>query len=155
MKKTVFCAMIALVARNPLWGQDAPRNSVCAAMLLNIIPGFGVGSFGQGDVQSGRVQLIADVIGWGWLAGWIIAANAGDPFDFIAGGLKVMVGLLGVVPIICSGINGLLAPPAYYRQQMEKQESDAISIRVAPSIIPSANRRGFDVGIKLALVVAL
>ena len=66
MKKVVLCMVILVGVAHPAAGElelEPPRIGVGAAILLNTLPGFGLGSLLQGDVV-GILQIPLDVLGW-------------------------------------------------------------------------------------------
>ena len=56
--------------RNALF--DANERNVVTGVLLNILPGFGVGSFVNGDTGTGVMQLVLDLVGTAGLATYLV-----------------------------------------------------------------------------------
>ena len=64
MKKVIVCTLVLFAVLQPVSGQvDHMRAGIGTAILLNILPGFGVGSFAQGDRMGGGIQVITQLIG--------------------------------------------------------------------------------------------
>ena len=58
MKKELFSLVIFLIILLPVSGQEGePRIGFGWAMLLNLLPGFGFGSFVQGDTEFGIARI--------------------------------------------------------------------------------------------------
>jgi hypothetical protein len=155
MKKTILCVAISLVILLPVWGQNEPRICPGWAKLLNVVPGFGVGSFIQGDLNGGMIQLFAEGIGWGWIIGCVMVGNAKEREagpGMEAGGAYYMMVPLGVLPLLF-GLGFGCGRVSRYDQQKHREEK--VTIGISPSITPSAGHQGFDVGIELAVRYAI
>jgi hypothetical protein len=75
-KKPFFIACLVLFAVFAAGRASAEVKSPVLPVLLNILPGFGVGSFVQGDPIGGVVLLSAETVSLGvFVIGWIEMVN--------------------------------------------------------------------------------
>ena len=81
MKKVILCIVVLLAVLQPVFGQEEqPRISIGTAILLNILPGFGVGSFAQGDRIGGGIQVITQLVGLACVG--VVLSGSGGASDF-------------------------------------------------------------------------
>ena len=152
MKKMILCVAISLVVLSSASGQvEEPRISVNWAMLLNIVPGFGVGSFMQGDTGFAIVQMLWEAVWWG---SYIYLKTWGEGGTDIFHGFQLLMAIMAPYAF-CAGYTaymiGLVRPSVYDSKYRAKHRSDEVSIGIGPSITPSADRQGFHVGMELVL----
>jgi hypothetical protein len=157
MKKILLCIVFSLVILLPASGQEKEtRIGFGWAVLLNLLPGFGLGSFIQGDVFSGGSQLVLEGCGWGWCFYWGYKARQTEKtYGSETGWGEAMIAGVGLYAVIAGYLYGLFAPPYYAWKYHREQQSQKVSIRAAPSITPSADHQAFDVGIELTARYAL
>jgi len=106
--------------------------STWVAFGLNFFPGFGVGSFVQGDTTGGGIALIGDALGWGLLiTGLVIRANNYD--DWGPGdrhNLGTGLAVVGSIGLVGTKIFQLIRPFAY---------TNRVQIAFSPAINNSGN----------------
>ena len=158
MKKTLFIFMIFLLILLPLSGEATePRIDYGWAMLLDIFPGFGVGSFIQGDYKCGAAQLLAEGLGWGWFLFWGAQSKYAqrEAGHVEAGLMGAMISGLAIYPWAAGYLLGLIGPPWYENKYRMEHRNKEVSIGFAPSITPSADRREQCIGMQLMIRYAI
>jgi hypothetical protein len=140
MKKIVLCAAIALVLLVPMSAQEREqRISAGLAEFLNLVPGFGLGSFLQHDACGGVTELLVEGFGVGTLIAFYLEPSE-DAFPNMVGGLVLLTGGFAY---------GLLRPFFYARTLARR--GNTVVMNISPAIAPSAGRRKFDIAIGLRL----
>jgi len=117
-------------------------------MLLNYLPGFGVGSFIQGDTRGGTIQLVTS-----WSGGLprdrridrVGVAQEEKPT------YMVTAMALSAIPVGAGVVFGLIRPIWYCYRHLQARKVETLSCRISPAIKPSVDRRGFDVAVELSL----
>jgi hypothetical protein len=142
MKKAILFVVISLLIIVPVSGRETEQQIwVGWAMLFNVVPGFGLGSFLQGDWLCGYIQLAADVIGIGlFVYSGVTAYQSfmGDPAAILS----------GVAFMFSSRVYGFCRPICYKVATSQRNE---VSFSAVPSIEPRADRWGYDIGIEFAV----
>lgn len=83
MKRLLLLVVLLLVLGSAVWAQN--QANIGLGVILNIIPGFGVGSFVMGDTVGGLVGVIGEGVGLGLIvAGYL--EYVGGSFDAIGSG---------------------------------------------------------------------
>jgi len=107
-----------------------------SGVVLNLVPGFGLGSFSQGDILSGLILLGTDAAGWGLLFAGVAAsfeANFtlfGPPSQPSTYSPLIYV---GVVVLCVSKIAGIALPIIYF------QRKKSVSFELEPSADTNLN----------------
>jgi hypothetical protein len=151
--------------------EDTYNLNLCLPIVLNLVPGFGIGSFSQGDVGFGIISLVADAVGLG-LAGFGYLSMMGA-----SSAMGAMARLGGIFPLY-SGIAiytadkvfGILRAIDYGfqtggkqvnrsdtkpvqtegSQMAEKNLFDGIELRPFVSILPAGiDRFGITMGVNI------
>lgn len=148
MKNRYLLAALILTvfALSPLWSDDAQAEpkSKGLPILLNILPGFGVGSYVQGDKVGGTIQLVADIVGYGiFLVGDVMYSKASVDYDNayylsdenaalsdMETGLGVEV--CGDIVIIGATVYGIFRPISFANSY--NKEHGLVSLDVRPTI---------------------
>lgn len=69
MKIVVLTVILFLTCASLLFANDEPKEKkILLPIVLNLIPGLGIGSFTQGDVAGGVICLAGDLVGGGLAA---------------------------------------------------------------------------------------
>jgi hypothetical protein len=128
MKRLVLLVVLLLVLSSAVWAMDPVLGTV-VGIALNIVPGFGVGSFVQGDSVGGIVGLIGDSVGVGLIVvGEVIALGSvgsgsveGALSGFGTGYILIIAGA-----IIYGGVEifGIIRPIAFGAKQGKKVGKD-------------------------------
>jgi len=92
MKKVLFLLLFILIVSS-VFSQE--KTSSLLPVILNILPGFGVGSFVQGDTETGIIALCGDAFAAAFIVGGILSLNYKDSNNYIE-------------PIMCLSFGGLL-----------------------------------------------
>lgn len=132
MKKLILGVAFALSIIAPAGSQedlppaDSQKISAGGAALLNLLPGFGLGSFRQGDTTRGRWQLILSSVGWGWMLGcnFIGVVLVPDSWEMLG---FVVASTLAIYPLGASGIIGILAPYTYGYRSLPAPDQESPS----------------------------
>jgi hypothetical protein len=149
VKIVLVSLSILLVIALPVAGQDEvqPKDPTWP-VILNLFPGFGIGSFVEGDGIGGLVQLLGEVSGF---ALELVAAASAFSFDrppivdeqtaeyLFYGGMALQMGARMVWGV---------ARPIWFAGEYN---AGRISFRVAPVVEPSAGSRRISVGMEMAL----
>ena len=127
--------------------------------LLNLLIGFGVGSFSQGDTKIGALQLVGDLVGDGLLIGGIIgmigAAND-DDVDEAASSAAIasVVCVIGGLITTAVAIPACIRPWFYaktYNEKLEKAlrlDEQNASVSLLPVIEPVRDRYGLAMQVR-------
>jgi hypothetical protein len=94
------------------------------AFFVNLFPGFGIGSYIQGDLVGGIIGTVGESIGAGVLAGGIIIAGG---FDISSGGPGPIMTIAGGALFIGTKIFSLIKPFTY---------SNKLNFGMAPALSP-------------------
>jgi len=106
--------------------QDENKKGFLGYALLNTVPGFGLGSYIQGDITSGIKLSIADVVGWPLTILGILAIMKGNDVD-LGWGLLISGGsIVGV-----SRVMGCI-----YTYNYANKYNSKVSYSIDPLIIP-------------------
>jgi len=130
-----ICLLFVSVGVLGAFGQTSvwPLSSV----VLNVVPGFGLGSFFQGDILSGLILLGADAAGWGFLFAGLAASLQnitlfGPPAPSQPATYSTLI-YVGAVVLVLSKIAGIALPIIYY------QRKKSVSFELEPSIDENQN----------------
>jgi hypothetical protein len=160
-KVVILGVALCLLILLPVSAQEQEHpQSIFWSIFFNILPGFGVGSFTQGDRIGGTLQLCAELIGGGMMA-WaleadfwallnVFSSNAAETSNRANSEAYLLP--TGAVIVALSELFGIIRPFWYVAENNAKHR---VSFGLAPAAIPSAGHRDFDVGIKLyfALII--
>lgn len=148
MKKISLCTVIILVMLLPIWGQeDKAQRNAGLATLLNLVPGFGLGSFMQGDACGGITQLAAAALG----AGCTLAALGSLFNPYISGTTSEIMFYAGIGTYLFSIGWGIFRPTYYSQKNETRLENNTVTWRISPDITPCTGRQGVNVGLELAV----
>ena len=155
VKKFIFCAVIAPVIVVAAWSQEGePCIGVPGAIVLNYLPGFGLGSFIQGDTCGGTIQLVTEVVGIGCaLIAMEVVSRTMTPEEKPSYMMPAFV--VGILPAAAGMVFGLIRPIWYCFKHRQEHEDSTLSVRIAPGIAQSVDRQGFDVGARLVITVPI
>ena len=145
-----------LVILLPVSGQESEsRTGIGMAVFLNLLPGFGLGSFMQGDRVGGTIQLTADLVGGGCSIGgtiWALGMASGAiPWSKEGSILSGVLALAGEVIFLASKVYGIAQPIEYAFDKLAEHKREEISFSFTPSITHPADRRGVSVGMELVV----
>jgi hypothetical protein len=147
MKKVILCIVIFVLVVLPLSGQDEVScwNSI-GPILLNQFPGFGVGSFVQGDPIGGCIQLIGET------SGYVMAVFAFGMMWVDYSPYVEALGTVGVCLVIGARyIWGIIRPIWFVAELNAKLQQGKVTFGVVPSIEPCADHQGLNVGMGLTV----
>lgn len=105
MKRLIFAIILFTVAGTAFSDSEPPkkqfflveksRQSSTLPIVFNILPGFGIGSYLQGDIQSGNIMLVGDTLAAAMIAGGGLSYYSSHNESIIE-------------PVVCLSIGGLL-----------------------------------------------
>ncbi|MDR2582643.1 MAG: P13 family porin [Fibromonadaceae bacterium] len=115
---------------------DENKMSTLGYFALNFVPGFGLGSYIQGDITSGIKLSIADVVGWPLTILGILAVMKGNDVD-----LGWALAISGGSIVCVSRVMGLIYTFNYtkkYNKSLEEalNSNSNVSLSIDPLIIP-------------------
>jgi hypothetical protein len=118
---------IALYEKNQTYLSDPLGYAV-----LNVLPGFGLGSYTQGDITSGIILSVADVVGWGLAYTAFVMT-----YDYDIGGYVEAAVSYWIVRCIAGSIAPIVHQSGYNKTLKETLNiNDNISYSIDPLIIP-------------------
>jgi hypothetical protein len=142
MRKAVLCAVIAVTSWLPVSAEEAaPRVDVGVAVVLNLLPGFGLGSALQGDTRYARIQGAVDIVGLLWLS---VALSVGQMNAFEDEWVMVAYAAPTIAAFTCSAAIGVIRAVWYDRHDRDAGQREPVSFEVAP--IPAASAGHYDSG---------
>ncbi|MBN2351985.1 MAG: P13 family porin [Spirochaetales bacterium] len=159
--KNIFLALcLILLAAAPLAAQEEQSGkSVFWPIFLNFLPGFGVGSFVQGDTGGGVVLLIADLVGIGLVGVPILTAIGSILWNMVTlqwadlgNGVHLDEVLIvsGLIVFLASKVLGVVFPIIYAANEKAKYESKQVTFNVSPQMEPPDDSGGIAIGLKLS-----
>jgi hypothetical protein len=151
MKTLMLFVGLFLLVSLPARGEgDGPRTCVAAAVVLNVVPGFGLGSLLQGDTTGFAILRSADLVhtallvaGYVWAVGIML-----DQFEWREE-QEVWAGVLvgsWVTVLLASKAYGVVRPFWFASHEPGEPRGNGVSFAVTPII-------GCSAGIGMALVV--
>ena len=157
MKKVILCMLILGAVVLPAFCQEGePRVSVNQAVMFNLVPGFGLGSYLQGDDLGTAVLSVisgAEVVG-------IVCALATASIDYhwnlpqLHFTNLTIVGLqITLISALSGAAFGIVRPYWYARCHRAKIDQNKVSFRIMPTIEPCSDHRGIDACIRYKLQV--
>jgi hypothetical protein len=144
MKRVLFSSLaIFLLISLPLSGQDTEQHkAIVVPMICNaLIPGFGFGSFMQGDKEGGLKQFITQLIGLVVFVGGFSYTNV----DFPMGIILVAVGAGLTMGSRIDGASRAISYAKEYNAKLPKK----VSFDAAAAITPSADGQELSIGMRL------
>ena len=160
MKKGLLCVFLFVIIVYPVLSEtemQAPQKEEKSAILpiiLNWLPGFGMGSFIEGDVLCGLLLVVGDCVGRGdlciaemLLLGQIISFGSLDlPWETINQYFTT-----GLIIYGCSKLFGTIRPIWFAAEYNSKLKQNQISFDVVPAIEPEGDGRRVAIGFQFRL----
>ena len=160
MKKFTLCIVIFVLAVLPVSSQEEEvRASVGLAMVLNLLPGFGLGSFIQGDCVGGFAQLGAELSAVGiygiifYSFFWTIAGQPSLLMEHEA--FTTVLAITGTGIFYASKVFGFIRPIRYAAHKKTKLQDERVRISFVPSIAPDWSSQRLAVGVGLTVKFAV
>jgi len=124
-------SQLSLTDREALFGKNKKKGAA-GFVLLDLVPGFGLGSYIQGDVGFGVTQTILDGVGWGLI---FLSTSNEDEIQIFP--------VLGVLTIITSRVMSWIFPFTFQASYNKKLKSALnldknISYSIDPLIVPTS-----------------
>jgi hypothetical protein len=118
--------------------EENKKESTLGYIALNVLPGFGLGSYIYGDIRSGITLSVLEVVGWCILLDNGVAIARLTPYDKVD---EFQVKLISYTVIISSRLVGLFTPSGYkniYNKTLREALNfhDKVSYSIDPLIIP-------------------
>jgi hypothetical protein len=152
MRKCVLLVICSLVSLLPAGGEE-PEPAICtgSAMMLNVVPGFGLGSFLQGDTVRGRSQLIVQSVSLGGLIVAIVLAEADSWWSVEDHIICYGLGWLS----IGSRVFGCIRALRYAKGHRDVPPQEEVAIGIVPSIgcISDCRRREIQLGLLISFTL--
>ena len=134
MKKALILVVALLLLSTAAFAMDPVLGTVLG-IGLNLLPGFGVGSFVQGDTVGGVVGLVGDAVGVGLIiVGYIeissalLSATTGDLTGVTAAAEGAVGGYIWIVvgAIVYSGVEifGIIRPIVFGAKQTKTGQAE-------------------------------
>ncbi|MCR5401046.1 MAG: P13 family porin [Treponema sp.] len=127
--------------------------------LLNLLIGFGAGSFRQGDKAIATLQFWGDFVGWGlMIPGMIVSQNAAKDADVEAAKTGTTLTTIGSLVTLAVAIPALIRPWTFANNRNERlrkalkvgNSGKALTdISFAPVLDPITNQYGLVASLKL------
>jgi len=166
MKRRILAAAIALfvisaasIQAESREGEEEPR-SPGLPVFLNILPGLGVGSFVQGDLQGGFIGLGGELVGVGLFAygalysyadmiGAVLTGMFGGDTSEISRDMEIhlYMALGGLVIWTGTRVFEIVRPFVYVKEY--KEEHGLVKASLGPTLRPASG--GFEPGLALKL----
>ena len=114
------------------------KKSALGYALLNFFPGFGLGSYVQGDNTSGVTQTIMDVAGWGLIFGGIAMTDNDSP---VSEEVAIGIAVSGGVILIAGRFMAWVFPSIHQNKYNEALDealngNSNVSYSIDPLIVP-------------------
>ena len=143
-KSLVSFGDLTLDPAPPVRHASRPEGSFLAAACNVFLPGFGVGSFVQGDCVGGTIQLATQLIGFSL----IFIPMASNDFVFEGLGFGQDLVMAGLYLSCGSRICGLFLPLFY---ETRKNHNEQVTLNIIPSINLSSDRRELSIGMHVTV----
>jgi hypothetical protein len=158
MKKVLLVLLTFLLIVFPAVGEEKrPPAPVLLLSALNVMPGFGLGSFIQGDNTGGLIQLAVE--GVGGLCLFLVAARwmddcwawwTSEPAPSYLVGSDVLEATGGVL-VFGSVIWGIARPIWYSVSSRRRLQRDRLRLEMMPLVDPRIGGHGLDFGMRLSI----
>jgi hypothetical protein len=163
MKIILSCLVLTIVLTIPLFGLEAQKEKgFVLPLLLNTLIGFGLGSFIQGDITGGIIELSGDLFGGGliifvapivYLSEVLSTSGQAPAFTWnsTAGTLCIVGGCI----LLASRLFGIIRPIWYADDYNVKLKYTQVSFEISPGVLPALGRQNINLCLKFSLRVSL
>ena len=160
--KNIFLALcLVLLAAAPLAAQqEQSGKSVFWPIFLNFLPGFGIGSFSQGDTGGGVVLLIADIVSVGLVfvpiftsIGYLIWNMVTLQWADLGNGVHLDEVLIvsGLIVFMVSKVLGVVFPILHSANENAQSERKKVTFNVSPHVEPPDGSGAIAIGLTLSV----
>lgn len=163
MKRMFLMGFLLLCSLALLFGEEEKaqiptEKKIALPIVLNLIPGFGIGSFTQGDSLGGAICLVGDLVGGGLMVfgvfgtfGYLAAETASfttfeGEWDFKLAQTAIVTGM---VIFLATKTFGIIRPIWYATSYNRKLREGRISVHPDIQYSPSAGEGRVSPGIRL------
>ncbi|MDR2554521.1 MAG: hypothetical protein LBC64_03740 [Fibromonadaceae bacterium] len=138
---------LSYMDRTDLYNENKKSN--LGYFALNVVPGFGFGSYIQGDIRSGIIFSIADIIGWG-LGMWAYqlyneSKSTDDPYYGYSDGFNLVYsyyfGFFSAITLVGNRVFGWMITSNYAKKYNKSLDvalnsNNNVSYSIDPLIVP-------------------
>ncbi|HEQ71035.1 MAG TPA: P13 family porin [Spirochaetia bacterium] len=169
MKTVLICLFMLLLTTVPLLAEqnefltDEKEKEFVLPLLLNFLPGFGIGSYLQGDTTGGTILLIGDIVGYG-LLGTAFLCVLGSIFwgavtfqfqDWYNLSAPEWMVVIGGSIFVVSKLFGIIRPIWFGVEYNENLKRKKAAVDVSPVVEPAPDGGALKFGLKIHTIIPL
>jgi hypothetical protein len=148
MKIVCLCLVLLCVSSWAFAETDAgapAQKGIALPCILNTVPGFGLGSFIQGDIPGGVILAVGDAASWAGIFIGALAAIGDDPTVLI----------VSTIAFWAFKIFGIVKPIWFGLEYNAKLEERTASFSVTPTLVSARRRGGVAPAVNVRVAVPL